>query len=121
MALSDREKQILKDIEARLRQDDPKLARTVSTATVSSQARRRIKLSVVGFVLGFIALLSVVPVGEIWPGLVGFALMLGSVVLGGDQLKRLGQDETDDLGGQLRGGINRYLGDKGGRNGENQR
>jgi hypothetical protein len=120
MPLSDREQQILSDIEARLREDDPKFAKSVSTATVSSQARRKIKLSILGFALGFVLLLSVVPVGAIWPGLVGFAFMLASVMVGGDQLKRLGQDQTDDLGGQLKGGFNRYLGDKRGRNGETQ-
>jgi hypothetical protein len=45
-------------------------------------------------------------------GVAGFAIMLASVVYGGNQLKRLGADQTGDLGGQLRGGFNRYLGDK---------
>jgi hypothetical protein len=120
MPLSDREQQILSDIEARLREDDPKFAKTVGTTTVSSRARNRIKLSVFGFTLGFIMLLAVIPTQSIPLGVLAFAVMLGSVVVGGDQLKRLGSDQHGDLGGQLRGGFNRYMGDKRGRNGETQ-
>jgi hypothetical protein len=112
MPLSDRERQILSDIEARLREEDPKFAKTVSTATVSNDVRRRIKIAIAGLILGFVLLLLVVPLGEILVGLAGFAVMLASVVYGGNQLKRLGADQTGDLGGQLRGGLNRYLGDK---------
>lgn len=121
MPLSDREQQILSDIEARLREDDPKFAKTVGTTTVSSRARMRIKLSIIGFVVGFIMLLAYIPTQELVIGILAFAVMLGSVVVGGDQLKRLGADQTGDLGGQLRGGFNRYLGDKRGRNDETQR
>lgn len=112
MPLSDREQQILSDIEARLRADDPKFAKTVSTASVSTDVRRRIKLAAAGLVIGFVMLLLVVPLGEVLIGVAGFAVMLASVVYGGNQLKRLGADQTGDLGGQLRGGFNRYLGDK---------
>lgn len=107
MPLSDREQQILSDIEARLRAEDPKFAKTVSTTTVSSQARRKIKLSIAGLMVGFVLLLLVIPVGRVAVGVVGFAVMLASVVYGGNQLKRLG-DEDGSLGGQLRGGFDRY-------------
>lgn len=116
MPLSDREQQILSDIEARLRQDDPKFARTVGTTTISSQSRRQLKLAAIGFVLGFLLLFGIV--ASIWFGIVGFALMLVSAVHGGNMLKRLGQDQTGRLGGQLRGGFNRYLDERRGRNGE---
>jgi hypothetical protein len=122
MPLSDREQQILSEIEAQLSQDDPRLARTVRTTTVSSRARWRIKLSIAGFVLGFFMLILYIPTsGSLPVGIAAFVLMLGSVVVGGDQLKRLGADQTGDLGGQLRGGFNRYLGDRRGRNDETQR
>jgi hypothetical protein len=121
MPLSDREQQILSEIEAHLSQDDPKLARTVRTTTVSSRARLRIKLSAAGFALGFLLLLAYIPSQSLALGVVAFAIMLGSVVVGGDQLKRLGSDDTGDLGGQIRGGFNRYLGDRrAGRDEENQ-
>jgi hypothetical protein len=121
MPLSDREQQILSDIEARLREDDPKFAKTVGTTTVSSRARWRIKLSIAGFVLGFAMLIFYIPTQSLLLGILAFAVMLGSVVVGGDQLKRLGADQTGDLGGQLRGGFNRYLGDRRGQSDETQR
>lgn len=120
MPLSDREQRILQDIEARLRQEDPKFARQVGTITVTSQIRWRIKLAVAGFVLGLLLLLSIVPFQSILPGIAGFVVMLGSVVLGGNQLKRLGQDQGN-LGGQLRGGFTRYLDDKRGKGGDPKR
>ena len=115
MPLSDREQQILSDIEARLRQEDPKFARTVGTTTISSQSRRQVKLAAIGFVLGFLLLFGIV--ASIWFGIVGFALMLASTVHGGNMLKRLGSDANSRLGGQLRGGFNRYLDDRRGRDG----
>lgn len=118
MPLSDREQQILSDIEARLRADDPKFARTVGTTTVSSQSRRQVKLAAAAFAVGFLLLFGIV--ASIWFGLVGFAIMLVSAVWGGNLLKRLGQDSTSRLGGQLRGGFNRYLDDRRGRDGESR-
>ncbi len=110
MALSDRERQILSDIEARLREDDPKLARTVGTKTVSSEARRRVKLAAAAFVLGFVVMLFFAV--ELWLGVVGFAIMLASAVYGGQTLKQLGQQQTTKLGGQLREGFDRYFQDR---------
>ncbi len=117
MPLSDREQQILSDIEARLREDDPKLVRAVGTTTVSSRARSRIKLAAIGFVLGFVLLLAYIPTGSLALGVIAFVIMLGSVVIGGDQLKRLGAGQKD-LSGQLRGGFQRYMGDQRGGNGD---
>lgn len=121
MPLSDREQQILSDIESRLREEDPKFARTVSTADVSSSARRAIKLSVAGLIVGFIMLLAVVPASSVLLGVAGFVVMLASVVVGGTQLKRLGAEGGGDLSGQLRGGLQRYLGSRRAANGEQER
>lgn len=116
MPLSDREQQILSDIEARLRQEDPKFAKTVGTKTVSSHARRQLKLSAAGLVLGFLLMLFFI--ADIWFGVGGFVLMLASAVYGGNMLKRLGKGQTSGLGGQLRGGLDRYLQDRRGSDGE---
>jgi hypothetical protein len=110
MALSDRERQILSDIEARLREDDPKLVEVVGTKTVSSEARRRVKLAAIGFVVGFIVMLfGVMNYGL---GIAGFLVMLVSAVYGGQTLKELGQRQTNRLGGQLREGFDRYFQDR---------
>jgi hypothetical protein len=110
MALSDRERQILSDIEARLRAEDPKLVETVGTKTVSSEARRRIKFAVAGFVLGFIVMLFFAV--NLAIGVAGFFLALASAVYGGHTLKELGQRQTNRLGGQLREGFDRYFQDR---------
>lgn len=110
MGLSDDEQQILSDIEAHLRAEDPKLVRTVATATVSTHTRRRIRTATALFAVGFALLLAVVPLSNIWVGLAGFGVMLLSVVIGGEALKRLGAEGTDgDLGAQLKIGLARYL------------
>ncbi|HWH32709.1 MAG TPA: DUF3040 domain-containing protein [Egibacteraceae bacterium] len=109
MPLSDREQQILADIEARLRAEDPKFARAVQTTTVSAHLRRRIKLSAAAFVVGFLSLLLLVL--HIGFGMAGFALMLAGAVSGINALKRLGQAEGP-LGDQIRGGFERYRSDR---------
>lgn len=108
MPLSDRERQILSDIESRLREEDPKFAKTVSTSAETGGSRRKVKLAIAGFVLGFVLLLAVVPAQTIWLGVAGFAVMLASLVYGGAQLRRFG-DDGDAFGGQLRSGLERFL------------
>ena len=102
MPLSDREQQILSDIAARLREDDPKFARAVGKTTVQSVARRRLRLSIAAFVLGFLLLFGIVV--NFWFGVAGFVLMLLGAIQGLSQLGRLGADITGSLGGQARGG-----------------
>ncbi|MGH8930588.1 MAG: DUF3040 domain-containing protein [Egibacteraceae bacterium] len=112
MPLDDRERQILADIEARLREEDPRFARAVGTATATFKARRQVKFAVIGFVVGLFMLFGIVV--NLWWGLAGFALMLASTVYGGHLLKRLGdQDTTPGLGGQLRGGLRRFMDGRG--------
>lgn len=109
MPLDDRERQILADIEAHLREEDPKFARAVGIATVTLRARRKFKLAVACFVLGVFLLFGIVA-HMAW-GLAGFVVMLASALYGGNLLQRLGrQDAAPSLGGQLRGGVRRYLG-----------
>lgn len=110
MPLSDREQQILADIEARLRAEDPKFARAVATTTVSRHLRRRIKLSAAMFVVGFVTMLLLVL--HLGFGIAGFALMLAGAVTGANAFKRLGQAEGR-LGEQIRGGFERYRSDRG--------
>jgi hypothetical protein len=108
MPLDDRERRILADIEAHLREEDPKFAQAVGTVTVTLQARRRLKLAVISFVLGVFLLFGIV--AHIAWGLAGFVVMLASTLYGGTMLSRLEkQDAVPDLGSQLRGGVRRYL------------
>jgi heme O synthase-like polyprenyltransferase len=107
MPLDDRERQILADIEAHLREDS-RFTRAVGTAAVTLAARRQLKLAVAGFVLGVFLLLGIA--AHIAWGLAGFAIMLASAVYGGTMLKRLRQQNAvPGASGQLRGGVRRYL------------
>lgn len=106
MPLSDRERQILSEIESQLASEDPKFVRTVQTARAPS-GRIKMRYAVIGFVLGLLMLLGIV-VHLAW-GFAGFALMLVSAIVAGNNLKHLGEDRARDLGGQLKGGFSRYM------------
>lgn len=80
MALSEREQQLLDDMERRLYQSEADVVRT------ESGVRRRFNLRsvVIGIVLGLVGLgvlIAGVAAQQLWLGLVGFAAMLGGVVL----------------------------------------
>jgi hypothetical protein len=106
MPLSDRERQILSEIESQLASEDPKFARAVGTLPRSA-GQARLRYGIAGFVVGVLMLLAIV-VHIAW-GFAGFVLMLVSAVLVLNQLKHLGEDRARDLGGQLRGGFSRYM------------
>lgn len=106
MPLSDRERQILSEIESQLASEDPKFVRTVATAKAPT-GRIKLRYPVIGFIVGVVMLLGIV-VHIAW-GFAGFALMLVSAITAGNSLKHLGEDRARDLGGQLKGGLNRYM------------
>lgn len=101
MPLSDREQQILEDIEARLRADDPRFARAVASTTLRTQARRQVKLALVGLVIGFLLLFGIAL--HLLIGIAGFALMLGSVFAGYQGMRRLSLDARGSTGPQRQG------------------
>lgn len=113
MSLSDREQQILDDIEARLRADDPKLAKQVGRTPAASvgHARRRYRMSVGVFAVGFLLLLGVVPAQNIWFGVAGFAVMLLGAVYGWNQYKRLNNGAGSADGEPPRNGVTGFRGD----------
>jgi hypothetical protein len=88
--LSDHEQRILEEIERRLRQDDPRLAQAVSSASVYGQLVRRIRLGVLGFIVGVVMLLFFAV--SAWIALAGFGVMLGSALLVYHSLKRFGRE-----------------------------
>ena len=58
MPLSEHEQRILQEIEARLYESDPALAREVGTTTLFSHALRNIKWSALGFVIGTVVMVA---------------------------------------------------------------
>ena len=81
MPLSEREQRILADIEARLNAEDPRLASTVRSTTVSAHARRQLKLAAVVFGVGFLLLLG--GIANVAVGIAGFGVMLAAIVHAG--------------------------------------
>src|SRR5687767_16014515 len=58
MPLSEDEQRILQEIEAQFYANDPQLAQQVSETTLYRHASRNIKWSALGFVVGFVVLLT---------------------------------------------------------------
>ena len=117
MPLSEHEQRILADIEARLRADDPRFADTVATSSMSRHVRSRIRLSVLGFIVGFALLFVGIAVGLIW-GVLGFGLMLASAYQGLTLLKRLASTRNAEESGGGGTPAQRFPGGDGRRDGE---
>lgn len=93
MALSDYEKQVLEQMEAELRRADPDLASTMSSTPDQSETptapgrlnARRLAAGSVLALAGLGVVLAGVSVGElVWAivlGIIGFAMMVGGVLL----------------------------------------
>src|SRR6266511_2415 len=74
MPLSEHEQKILEEIERRLIEEDPGLAKQVSRTSLHTHLSRRIRLAAFAFILGFV-------------------VMLGSGLIVYHYLKRLGRDQ----------------------------
>ena len=107
MPLSDHEQQILADIEARLRAEDPKFARTVGGTTVVTHVRRQIRVAALAGALGFLLLLA--GIVNIVVGIVGFGLLLGAIVYGAGQAQRLRAEAAGQSGEPRKTTLGRYL------------
>ena len=75
MPLSEHEQRILEEIERRLAEDDPKLVEQVGRTDLYTHLARRIRLSAVAFLVGFVLLLLFV--FSRWIAAVGFLMMIG--------------------------------------------
>ena len=94
MPLSEHEQKILEEIERRLIEDDPGLARRASHATLPAHLTRRIRLAAFAFVLGFVMMLLIlVPNIGVPLVITGFVIMLVSGLVVYHYLKRLGRDQ----------------------------
>ena len=104
MPLSEHEQRILDEIEKRLAEEDPRLVESVSRTSLTTHLIRRIRWSLLVFILGFAMLmLFVLPQFGLWAAVVGFVLMLGSALLVYHYLKQMGRDQLRQLerGGRL--------------------
>lgn len=77
MPLSEDEQRILQEIERNFYDSDPAFAREVSSATLTRNAARNLRWSVVGFVGGLVLLILLFTESVLF-GFLGFAVMVGS-------------------------------------------
>ena len=80
MPLSEHEQRILAEIERRLLEEDPKFAHQVGSS-FRAHLGRRLKLAVVGFVLGLVVVVSSTFFENVALGVAGFVIMLACVFL----------------------------------------
>jgi DUF3040 family protein len=101
MPLSEHEQRILEEMEKRLAEEDPRLAQSISKATVTTHALGRIRWGLAGFLVGFI--MSLLFVISVPLAIVGFVVMLGSALMVYSYLKRMGRDQLRSMerGGRL--------------------
>lgn len=92
MPLSDREQQILQEIEDQLYEQDPDFARGVSSTTLQAHLLRNIKRGVAGFLAGFVVLMVFFFQPQIPIGIVAFLLMLAAALYTYDNLRKMGSE-----------------------------
>ena len=80
MPLSEHEQRILAEIERRLLEEDPKFAHQVGSS-FRAHLGRRLKLAVVGFILGLVVVVSSTFFENVAIGVAGFIIMLACVFL----------------------------------------
>ena len=120
MPLSPDEQRILDEIEQRLAEEDPRLVEAVSRTSLYTHLARRIKWSLLAFLVGFLMLmvfLMVLP-DRLWVAATGFGVMLAAALLIYRYLKQLTLDQmramqqqsgrfSDRLAGASRGRFER--------------
>ncbi len=110
MPLSDREQQILREIESQLAQEDPRFARAVASAG-PTPGRSPLRWAAIGFVVGLVMLFGII--AHLAWGFLGFGLMLVSAVVAGNHLVKASKAAVPRVSSQLRGGLNRYRDSRG--------
>jgi Protein of unknown function (DUF3040) len=91
MPLSPDEQRILEEIEQRLSEEDPRLAEQVSRTSLYTHLARRIRWSLLAFLVGFLMLMSFF--ASLWVAAVGFGVMLASSLFFYRYMKQLGRDQ----------------------------
>ncbi len=80
MALSEKEQELLAQMEAALAAEDPKLASTLRGSSPRAVHRRRASVAALGFVAGIVVLIGGMSVNWVI-SVLGFVLMVGSTVI----------------------------------------
>ena len=113
MPLSEDEQRILQEIEAQFYANDPQLAQQVSETTLYRHASRNIKWAALGFVVGFIVLLTSFA-SSLFFGFVGFLAMLGCAFIIVSNLRKMGKAGLESITASAKGKhLKGFLGDAG--------
>ncbi|MGH2809063.1 MAG: DUF3040 domain-containing protein [Actinomycetota bacterium] len=94
MPLSDREQQILAEMEKNLYEEDPELAGRVPEPETGS-VQRGIKIGIAVFVAGLVALIFFFSSTLIIVGVLAFAAMVTGIVILGSSLRKIFTDPED--------------------------
>lgn len=113
MPLSEDEQRILSEIEANLYETDPALARDIADTTIYSEASRRLKWAVTGFILGLVMLIGGLFLTVIALSCAGFLVMLLSAVVVESSLRKMGKASWEQLMQGMRAdGMRDYFGNR---------
>ncbi len=97
--LSEEEQRILSEIEAKLYETDPALARDIADTTVYTVAKRRLVAAVVGFLAGLAFMVATLSLFEwsYWLGFAGFVIMVAAFMSIEANLRKMGKAGLDQL------------------------
>lgn len=93
MTLSEREQQILQDIERRLYEQDPKFAQGVASSTLQAHLLRNVRRGIAMFALGFLVLIVFFFRPVLAIGVAAFLLMLGAATYTYQSVRRAGAEQ----------------------------
>ena len=96
MPLSEDEQRILSEIEAKLYETDPSLAKEVGSTTVYTAGLRSLRWASVGFVVGLIFMIVTLST-NFWLAFVGFLAMLAAALVFERSARSLGRTGLDQL------------------------
>lgn len=102
MPLSEDEQRILQEIEAQFYANDPQLAQQVSETTLYRHAARNIKWAVLGFVVGFVVLLTSFA-SSLFFGFVGFLAMLACAFVVVSNVRKMGKAGLESITASMKG------------------
>ena len=108
--LSEDEQRILSEIEAKLYESDPALARDIADTTIYTHAYRNLKWGLLGFVGGLVMLILTLSV-TFYLSCVGFGIMLLSALTIERNARRMGKAGLDQITQSMRAaGLRDYFG-----------
>ena len=110
MPLSEDEQRILSEIEAKLYESDPGLARDIADTTIYTHAYRNLNWGLLGFFLGLVMLVLTLSVNFVL-SFGGFLIMLISAITVERNTRRMGKAGLDQITQSMRAsGLRDYFG-----------